>query len=116
MVWIFYSINYRFRFKVSVFGIDSLGNDVIRGHGWTHLPTSPGEHRLNISLFTPQSSTLLGRIVNWFVESRRPEFVDSRLAAGNDGRSLVTVENEGQVSLLLNTIFKDFKKYGFVSR
>ncbi|KAH7642035.1 B9 domain-containing protein 1 [Dermatophagoides farinae] len=102
---------------VSVYGMDNLGNDVIRGYGWTHLPIRPGEHRLQIRLFTPQSSTLLARIANWFVESRRPEFIDTRLAAGHEGRQLVTIENQGgEVTILLNVLFKDFKKYGFISR
>ncbi|UXI16679.1 Protein FAM49B [Sarcoptes scabiei] len=103
---------------VSVYGIDSVGNDVIRGYGWLHLPTQPGWHRLSIRLFSPQSSTLLGRILNWFVESRRPEFVDSRMVAGDEGRHLVTVQNEPEsvVNLTLNILFKDFKKYGFKSK
>ena len=96
--------------------MDNLGNDVVRGYGWTHLPTRPGQHQLCIPLFAPQATTMLNRITSWFVDSRKPEFVDSRLAAGNDGRSLVTVENNGQVILRLNVLFKDFKKYGFVSR
>lgn len=103
---------------MSVYGIDSVGNDVIRGYGWLHLPTQPGWHRLSIRLFSPQSSTLLDRILNWFVESRRPEFVDSRMVAGDEGRHLVTVQNEPEsvVNLTLNILFKDFKKYGFKSK
>lgn len=101
---------------MSVFGLDNLGNDVVRGYGWTHLPSRPGQHRLRIPLFAPQASTLLNRITSWFVDSRKPEFVDSRLAAGSDGRSLVTVQNGGEVLVVLNVLFKDFKKHGFVSR
>ena len=101
---------------MSVYGADSFGNDVVRGYGWTHLPTKPGAHALRIPLFIPQASSLLNRITSWFAPSRKPEFVDSRLVAGSDGRSLVAVQNTGEVLLQVNVLFKDFKKYGFVSR
>jgi len=101
---------------VSVYGADTFGNEVVRGYGWAHLPTLPGNHTLHIRLFTPQSTTLLNRITSWFAQSRKPEFVDSRLAAGSEGRSLVAVHSNGEVLIKLNVIFKDFKKFGFVSK
>lgn len=97
----------------------SFGNssETIRGYGWAHLPTRPGVHRLSLRLFRPQASTALGRLSSWLGAARAPEFVDARLAAGTEGRSLVAVANTGgQVTLCLSLLLKDFKKYGFVSR
>ncbi|KAH9406145.1 B9 domain-containing protein 1 [Tyrophagus putrescentiae] len=92
-------------------------SETIRGYGWAHLPTRPGVHRLILRLFRPQASTALGRLSSWLGAARAPEFVDARLAAGAEGRSLVAVANTGgQVTLCLSLLLKDFKKYGFVSR
>ena len=99
-----------------ILGVDAFGGDVIRGYGWRHLPTLPGAHNVQIELYRPESSSLLNRLTAWFIESRRPEFVDASLAAGNDGRELVTVCNGGIVNLRLNVLLKDFRRYGFVSR
>lgn len=101
---------------MSVYGTDSFGRDVVRGYGWCHVPPKPGQHCIRIPLFTPQSTSILNHITSWFGQSRMPEFVDSRLVAGSEGRSLVTVQNGGEVLLQLNVLFKDFKKFGFVSR
>lgn len=110
------NIYYYHSLLVSVYGADAFGNNVVRGYGWSHLPTRPGTHTLHMQLFTPQSNSMLNRITTWFAQSRSPEFVDSRLAAGSDGRSLVTVQNSGKVLVKVNVLFKDFKKFGFVSR
>lgn len=101
---------------VSIYGVDSLGNHVARGYGWTHLPTTPGRHSIPVQLYTPLASSIINRITGWFIESRRPEFVNSRLAAGSEGRSLVTAEGGGQVHITMNVIFKDFRKFGFTYR
>ncbi|KAI2799645.1 B9 domain-containing protein 1 [Blomia tropicalis] len=101
---------------VIVYCIDNFGNDIVRGYGWIHLPTKPGSHVERIRLFAPDSATMLNRITSWFVQSRKPTFTDARLAAGNDGRSLVAVQGTGEVTVHLNLLFKDFKKFGFVSR
>lgn len=100
-----------------MYGGDSFGGgDTVRGYGWTHLPTRPGVHHLTVTLFTPQSSTALGRLSSWLGTAKAPEFVDDRLAAGSE-RSLVSVHNTGgTVRLNVSVLFKDFKKYGFVSR
>ena len=101
---------------VVIVGVDAFGTEVVRGYGWHHLPVQPGMHTLEISLYRPESASILNRLTAWFIESRRPEFVDASLAAGNDGRELVSVCNGGIVNLQLNILLKDFKRYGFVSR
>lgn len=101
---------------VVILGLDAFGSEVVRGYGWRHLPTYPGMHSFNIPLYRPESTSLLNRLTAWFVESRRPEFVDATLAAGNDGRELVSVCNGGQLNVQLNVLLKDFRRYGFVSR
>lgn len=68
---------------------------------------------------------MFSRLTQWLVESDKPEFIDAKQAAGNEGRSLVTVESgcggngDGhgrRVTVSLNVIMKDFAKYGFVAR
>lgn len=104
--------------SVTVYSGDSFGGgDTVLGYGWTHLPTRPGVHHLEVTLFAPTASTALGRLSSWLGTARPPEFVDDRMAAGSEGRSLVEVRNTGGVVRLnLSILFKDFKKYGFVSR
>ena len=44
---------------ISVFGHDHLGRDVIRGYASCHLPTQPGNYKLQAKCFTPMPSSLM---------------------------------------------------------
>ena len=42
---------------MSVYGLDSFGNDVVRGYGAVHVPLSAGSNYLaTLPMFVPQSS------------------------------------------------------------
>ena len=42
---------------VSVYGLDSLGNDVVRGYGAIHVPLSAGSnYQATMPMFVPQST------------------------------------------------------------
>ena len=52
---------------VSVYGLDNLGNDVVRGYGAVHVPLvshSPYA-TLKIPVFVPESASILQRIAGW---------------------------------------------------
>ena len=67
---------------VSVYGLDSLGNDVVRGYGAIHIPLTSTVHvpyvTLKIPVFVPESASIMQRIAGWIL-GRRPEFVDPRV-------------------------------------
>ncbi len=73
------------RLVVSVYGLDGLGRDVVRGYGAAPVPVAPGPQALRIAMFVPQSSTLLLRATSWFT-GQRPEFVDPKFVAQSVGR------------------------------
>ena len=70
------------QFQVSVYGLDSLGNDVVRGYGAIHIPLTSTVHvpyvTLKIPVFVPESASIMQRIAGWIM-GRRPEFVDPRV-------------------------------------
>ena len=67
---------------VSVYGLDSLGNDVVRGYGAIHIPLTSTVNvpyvTLKIPVFVPESASIMQRIAGWIL-GRRPEFVDPRV-------------------------------------
>jgi len=44
---------------ISCYGTDMLGRDVVRGYGSTHLPITPGQHKIKVPVFVPISSSRL---------------------------------------------------------
>ncbi|KAG8178421.1 hypothetical protein JTE90_000934 [Oedothorax gibbosus] len=97
---------------VSVYGIDYFGNDVVRGYGSVHLPTSPGKHSRKVAMFVPESSSLLQRLTSWLI-GRRPEFVDPRVVAQGEGREVTKVKSQGHMNIVFNIITKDLDKLNY---
>ena len=57
---------------VSVYGLDSLGNDVVRGYGAVHVPLvsrSPYV-TLKIPVFVPESASILQRIAGKIINHK----------------------------------------------
>ncbi|CAG9535502.1 unnamed protein product [Cercopithifilaria johnstoni] len=97
---------------LSCYGSDFFGNDVVCGYGATHIPTVPGRTVRKIALFVPEASTLLQRFIGWFT-GKRAEFVDSRIIATADGRQVTKVRSQGVITVTMDIILKDMKKYGY---
>ncbi|XP_050526209.1 B9 domain-containing protein 1-like [Daktulosphaira vitifoliae] len=97
---------------ISVYGLDTFGNDVVRGYGVCHLPIVAGKTIKSVTMFVPESSSLLQKVTSWLT-GRRPEYVDARLLAKGDGREVTRVRSQGNVSICFDIFFKDFHHYGF---
>uniref|UniRef100_A0A5S6QXM6 B9 domain-containing protein 1 n=1 Tax=Trichuris muris TaxID=70415 RepID=A0A5S6QXM6_TRIMR len=100
------------RLTIACYGSDWWGNDVIRGYGFTHVPTIPGRHTRKVAMFVPKSSSKLKHIVGWLL-GRRPEFVDPCFVAQSDSRDLTRVVTTGTVTVTLQVIAKGLKKLGY---
>ncbi|XP_065222053.1 B9 domain-containing protein 1 [Planococcus citri] len=100
------------RIVLSVYGMDSFGNDVVRGYGMAHLPITAGKCSKCIATFAPASSSLLQQMTSWLT-GRRPEYIDPRVLAFGDGREVTRVTSQGKVWISFNLLMKDMRKYGF---
>ncbi|KAL1243839.1 B9 domain-containing protein [Trichinella spiralis] len=100
------------RLVLSCYGTDWFGNDVIRGYGFTHIPTSAGRHVREVAMFVPKASSKFKHFLSWLV-GRRPEFVDPTFIAQAESRDLTQVEMSGMVKISLNVVSKCLKKLGY---
>lgn len=55
------------RIAISVYGIDFMGRDVIRGYGSALIPLSSGQHQLEIDMFNPLATSYLNDFVSWMM-------------------------------------------------
>nr|CCA22412.1 sporangia induced hypothetical protein [Albugo laibachii Nc14] len=103
------------RVVLSVYGLDLLGRDVVRGYGTTYLPTAGCNVVREIPLFKPQSSTLLQ---HWTAKlsATQPEYYDSRFIAQNEGRAVTRVSSGGKAVLRLNTMTRGMMEHGYILR
>eukprot|EP00602_Paraphysomonas_sp_CaronLab_P010490 CAMPEP_0185026190 /NCGR_PEP_ID=MMETSP1103-20130426/10144_1 /TAXON_ID=36769 /ORGANISM="Paraphysomonas bandaiensis, Strain Caron Lab Isolate" /LENGTH=193 /DNA_ID=CAMNT_0027559685 /DNA_START=78 /DNA_END=659 /DNA_ORIENTATION=+ len=103
------------RVAVSVAGVDFLGRDVIRGYGSALIPVTPGSHIVDITVYTPQSSSLITQWASWF-SGNPPEFFDSKFVCQSDGREVTRVRTTGVVRLKLNVSTKGMEAVGYSTK
>ncbi|CAI9735167.1 Hypothetical predicted protein [Octopus vulgaris] len=103
------------RIVVHAYGLDTFGNDVVRGYGMCHVPIIPGRHTCCLPMFVPESTSLLQKFTSWLL-GRRPEFVDARIVALGEGREVCRVRTQGFVNVTFNVVSKDIKKLGYINQ
>jgi B9 domain-containing protein 1 len=93
------------RIAISVYGIDFLGRDVIRGYGSALVPMSSGQHLIEVDMFVPLASSYLNEAVAWIM-GNPPEFFDSKFVCQSEGREVSRVRRSGKTTLSLNVVTK----------
>jgi B9 domain-containing protein 1 len=100
------------RLVVSVFGIDGLGRDVVRGYGSLHIPTYSGKHPRTLRMFRPVATSMLQRFLSW-IKGTQPEFFDSRFVSRAEGRDATVVRSAGAVRVIVNVMTRGMQSMGY---
>lgn len=100
------------RIAISIYGIDYLGRDVVRGYGSALVPLTPGQHVLEVDTYTPVATSIFNQIVSWLM-GNPPEFFDSKFVCQGEGREVTRVQGTGLVRLKLNVVTKGMQQVGY---
>lgn len=95
---------------VQVFSEDQYGRTRLVGYGFTHLPTSPGFHKLKCSTWAP-SGSLSERVQSHFIGNGPQLKKEDLIHSGADRYRLQTVA-AGTVFLSLFIVTRNFEKFG----
>ena len=103
------------RLVVSVYGLDFMGRDVVRGYASLLLPARPGGRTVYMKTYRPVSGSTFARALNWLMGTS-PEYYDSRMVARGEGRAVTrVVSGDRSVKVNLMVTIKDFPTFGYVS-
>jgi B9 domain-containing protein 1 len=97
---------------LGVYGLTTMGGDVVRGYAATHVPTTPGRHTRYVQLYTPVSSSCCQRLTAWLTNNP-PEFFDSKFVAQGKGREVTRVRSHGAVKVTFNVTTKNMSEWGY---
>ena len=100
------------RVAVSVYGIDYLGRDVVRGYGSALVPLSSGRHTIDVEMYTPLAMSTMNQVVAWLL-GNPPEFFDSKFVCQSEGREVTRVQRSGAIRLKLNILTKGMQTVGY---
>lgn len=76
------------------------------GYGWCHLPTTPGEHALDIVAFRPRGS-VYDDVVAYFVGGT-PRYEDPSVITTTASREGHLVKSVGMVRIEMQVIHRNF--------
>lgn len=93
------------RMALSVYGLDFLGRDVIKGYGSVLLPPIPGRYNLHVDLYTPLANSNFNTFFSWLV-GNPPEFYDSRIVCQGANREVTRTQKTGSVLIHINIVTK----------
>ncbi|KAI9104843.1 B9 domain-containing protein [Phlyctochytrium arcticum] len=98
------------KIQVQVFYNDSFGRNELVGYGFTHFPTTPGQHQLDISTWRPITSYWDG-IRNFFSGSS-PVLRNLEMIHTPADRFRLTTQTMGNVHLEIGIMLRNFEGYG----
>ena len=64
------------RICISIYGIDYLGRDVVRGYGSALIPLCPGQHVVEMETYTPLATSSFNTVIAWLL-GNPPEVLSS---------------------------------------
>ena len=103
------------RLALSIYGLDFLGRDVLRGYASLMLPVSSGRHSKYLKTYKPVSGSKFVEFVNYLFGTP-PEYYDSKMVTRGEGRAVTrVVSGDRKVKINLMVTVKDLTAYGYVS-
>eukprot|EP00164_Ancoracysta_twista_P000465 GFYU01000624.1.p1 GENE.GFYU01000624.1~~GFYU01000624.1.p1 ORF type:complete len:310 (+),score=68.36 GFYU01000624.1:448-1377(+) len=100
--------------NISVYSIDSLGRDLVRGYGSMHLPIASGRHTQYLRMFKPESTSKLQQLTSW-LSGMPPEFIDPKFTSKGEGREVTRVKSHGAVKIRLDITMKELTTFGYTN-
>jgi B9 domain-containing protein 1 len=97
---------------VTVYGINFLGRDVVKGYGSVLIPLSVGIHEIYIPMYTPLAVSMFNQWMSWWM-GNPPEFYDSKFVCEGEGREVTRVMKTGTVNIQLNVLTKGLQSAGY---
>lgn len=102
------------RLSISVYGLDFLGRDVVRGYGSVLIPPFSSNHVLETAVYVPVSSTAWQRFMSW-LSGIYSEFYDPKFVSQGQNRDVACVEMTGSVILNLRVQTNGMETLGYIS-
>ena len=101
------------RIIVQVWTLDSHGRSILAGYGFTHLPTNPGEHELEINCWKPTNGTIREKLEELFRGKTPSCHLDEDVIFGKawENRSRLTTVSSGKIKLNVNVVLRFFNDH-----
>ncbi|KAI8611816.1 B9 domain-containing protein 2-like protein [Chytriomyces sp. MP71] len=98
------------KLMVQVFRQDAFGRNELYGYGFTHIPTTPGTHSIEISTWRP-AGTMMDQVWTFFLGAT-PQLKSMDLVHNPSDRFRLHTRSMGRVHLTVAVAVRGFDEYG----
>ena len=103
---------------LNCFTVDSNGNQIVKGYGCVHVPTSTGRHKRKIHIFRPtENSNFFGKFFGYNSsnsDDKNDDKTDPKVISSGQEREISRANCEGFINVVFQVIFRDVDKFGLI--
>jgi len=121
----FFEISYRSinpfgwpQLVLNCFTIDSDGNEIVKGYGCVHVPTSTGRHMRRVHIFkSTDNSSFFDKFFGircFDGNEKNNEVTNPKVISSGQEREISRASCEGFVNIVFQVVFRDVEKFGLI--
>ena len=102
---------------LNCFTIDSDGNEIVKGYGCVHVPTSTGRHMRKIHIFkSTENSSFWDKFFGVHVseDDKNNEVTNPKVISSGQEREISRATCEGFINIVFQVVFRDMEKFGLI--
>ena len=103
---------------LNCFTVDSKGNQIVKGYGCVHVPTSTGRHKRKVHIFRPtENSNLVGKFFGYNSansDDKNDDKTDPKVISSGQEREISRANCEGFINVVFQVVFRDVDKFGLI--
>ena len=103
---------------LNCFTVDSKGNQIVKGYGCVHIPTSTGRHKRKVHIFRPtENSNLVGKFFGYNSsnsDDKNDDKTDPKVISSGQEREISRANCEGFINVVFQVVFRDVDKFGLI--
>ena len=103
---------------LNCFTVDSKGNQIVKGYGCVHVPTSTGRHKRKVHIFRPtENSNLFGKFFGYNSsnsDDKNDDKTDPKVISSGQEREISRANCERFVNVVFQVVFRDVDKFGLI--
>ena len=106
---------------LNCFSVDDDGNEIVKGYGCVHVPTSTGRHERRVNIFHATEnfnlwSKFFGNNICSGKEKNSEVSNTPKVISSGQGREISRATCEGWILVVFQVAFRDIEKFGLISK
>lgn len=98
---------------ISCYYPDFLGREMLKAYSTCYIPTTPGTHERNLSMFCPISSYGFTKFYE-IIYGEKAELINApRIMALGEGREILRTKSEGNIKIKFNITLENLEENGY---